>query len=768
MPNAAAADTGDETVDKLATNNAGVLDEVRARLRLCMDADGDNHEQGLNDLKFLGGDQWDERARKQRELDGRPCLTINKLPTFLHQVTNDQRQNVPSIKVSPVDDHADVKTAEIIQGMIRHMEYSSNADVAYDTAVNSAAAIGFGYFRLVTDFCSPESFDQDIKFKRIRNPFTVYFDPGSEEPDGSDAQFVIITSKMSRAEFKREYPKAEANADSNMSVGAGDPWRTDWLGKDFVRVAEYYRVVMQTATLIELSNGESGWKDQLIDMPEGVTIARERQSARKTIEWKKVTGLDVLEETVIKCDWIPVFPVYGDELDIDGKVVRAGLIRNAKDPARAYNYWMTAATEEVALRTKTPFIGAEGQFEGFEDDWNQANVRSFPYMEYKPVTLDGTLAPPPQRQQMADIPSGMLAMALHANDNIKATTGLFDSSLGDKGNATSGIQERAQQRQGDIANYHFTDNLMRSIRQAGRCIISMIPYYYDTKRVVRILGEDGAITHETVNEPVDPTQVTEQQQELMSINNLLHDLTVGEYDVTVKAGASYDTLRQEAVEQMIELGGKWPKLMDTSGDIIVGNMDFKGSQEAAARLKKTLPPGLADTDDEQGPVVQTAQGPVPVEQAAQMLAEAQQQVQALDAALQEAQAGIPVAQINADKDLQKAQLEAESRERVAQISAEASKDVAELKGMVTLLVEKMQPPPELESAVDEDLGEEGGEAGADKPDAMQALLQHLALQSRPTRKVISITAPSGLVYTGEIADEPQDEQPTMNAEQVMS
>jgi hypothetical protein len=487
--------------DKPATNDADIISEAKAFIELVVKTDGDNRTNGLDDLTFLAGDQWNAKAKRDRELDGRPCLTFNKLPTFLHQVTNDQRQNVPSINVSPVDSGADVKTALVLKGMIRHMEYASNADVAYDTAVNSAAAIGFGYFRLVTDYCKPDSFDQEIRFKRIRNPFTVYFDPYSEEPDGSDQRRCAISSKVAKQTFAQEFPDAQATT-SDFAVGIGDPTNKDWLWEDAIRVAEYYRIVEKSATLVELTNGEVGWKDKLLQMPPGVSIKRERKSGRRVVEWFKLTALEILERVEILCNWIPVFPVYGDEIDLDGKVIRAGIIRNAKDPARMYNYWMTSATEEVALRTKTPFIGAEGQFEGYEDDWSLANTRSLPYLEYKQVALDGNLAPAPQRQAMTDVPQGVLAMAMHANDNIKATTGLFDSSLGAQGTATSGIQERAQQRQGDIANFHFSDNLNRSIRQAGRCIISMAPNYYDAERIVRIMGDDGKLDFAELNKPI--------------------------------------------------------------------------------------------------------------------------------------------------------------------------------------------------------------------------------------------------------------------------
>lgn len=683
-----------EDKDKPAsgTDKDALVKEAKSYLELCIKVDGDNRDEGLDDLRKLAGDHWDDKDKRQRLLDRRPCFVINKLPTFLHQVTNDQRQNVPSIKVSPVDSNADIKTAETIQGLIRHIEYSSNADVAYDTAVNSAAAIGFGYFRLITDFCTPTSWDQDIRFRRIRNPFTVYMDPMSEEPDGSDQKRCMITSKMARQDFRREYPTAEAS-NEGFPLGMGDQSNSNWLGDDFVRIAEYYRIEQTAATAVQLSNGETGWKDQLISMPPGVTVKASRPSFRSKVMLYKITALDILESTEIKCKWIPVFPVYGDEIDLDGEVIRSGILRNAKDPQFMYDYWMTCATEEVAMRTRTPVVGAEGQFEGYEDDWESANTRNIPYLEYKMTTLDGQLAPPPQRQAMIDVPQGVLTMAMHANDNIKATTGLFDSSLGAMGNARSGTQERSQQRQGDMANFHFSDNLNRTVRHVGRCIISMLPGYYDAQRIVRIMGEDDSIKPAAINQPIPP----EQQQpdpETGAIKAILNDLTVGEYDVTVSAGPSYSTLRQEAADSMIQFGKSWPKLMDVAGDKVVKAMDWPGATEIAERIAKTIPPEIRGTDDgePQQPVVNTPKGPIPVDQAAQMLQEMDQHIQQLSQALQSAQSG-----------LDKARIDAESREKVAQINADAKSDVAELTGLVQLLIARIPPPPSLGDAVAADL-----------------------------------------------------------------
>jgi hypothetical protein len=665
-----------------------IIAEANARRARCLAFEADNVRDAKDDFQKLAGNHWPEDAVRQREIERRPCITVNKLPAFLHNVTNDQRQNKLGIKVHPVDDGSDIETAEVLQGLIRHVEYESGADAAYDTAGFHAAACGFGFFRIRTEYDREDSFDQVARFERFRSPFSVHPDPDAKEPDGSDQEYCFVDGTVARSEIARDYPGASA-AVSNEIDGTDDV---------MLLCSEYYRVEHSPATLVRLSNGETGWKDDLIDLPIGVWIADERKSHRRKVMWYKLTTsesvdrgavgapgcaetfTDIIGRAEIPCRWIPVFPVYGEELEIDAKVVRSGLIRHAKGPSVMYDYWMTAATEEVTLRPKAPFIGAEGQFEGHEKKWRLANVQTFAYLEYKPKTIGGQLAPAPQRQPMADIPSGVLQMAMHAADEIKATTGLFDSSMGARGTATSGVQEREQKRQGNVANFHFSDNLTRAVRHAGRCLVDMIPRIYDTERVVRILGDDEKVSHATINKPLERPELDEKTG---AVRTVLNDLTVGKYDVTVSAGASYSTRRQEASDAMVSFGQSWPKLMDVAGDKVVTAMDWPGAEEIAERIKRTIPPELLGDDGEEG----GGQGQQLPPEVLQIVQQAQQHIQQLESELRDAKTGI-----------EKARISAESSERVAQINANSKQDVEELKGWIAMLMESMRPPPSLNAA----------------------------------------------------------------------
>lgn len=693
------------TNENTNSKDDALITEIRDYLQICISADDKNREAALDDLVFVAGEQWDPRDRQQRALSGRPCLTINKLPTFLHQVTNDQRQNKMGAKIHPVGEE-DKEKAEIVQGLVRHIEYSTNSTVATGTATNSAATIGFGFYRLITRYCDEKSFDQEIAFKRIRNSFTVYMDPGIQEPDGSDQTRCLLSEKMPKSEFKRLCPEADLSGAQSLPFGTGDNPLKDWLGDDFVRVAEFYKIELDTATLVMTEAGPE-WEDDarkqnlqiLIDPKTGEPMTRE--SARRKVMWYKTNGIEVLDRAEIPCYWIPVFPVVGDEVDIDGKVIRSGLVRNAKDPARMYNYWMTAATEEVALRPKSKYIGAEGQFEGHEDEWAAANTSSAPYLEYRPTDFNGTLNPPPSRQPMADVPIGTVTMARAASDDIKATTGLFDSSLGNRGTATSGVQERAQQLQGDTANFHYQDNAKITYRHAIRCVVDMIPKVYDGARIVQIMGEDEKISSAAINGYLEDAV----------------DITTGKYDITIGVGPAYSTARQEATEALIEISKGWPQLMEIAGDKVVGSMDFHGSDEVAERIKRTIPAnilGEQEKGEDGQPQVMTPNGPVTLEQAAQMIGQLTQDAEMLTGELEKANAGIPKVQIDAQTKLQTTQMQEDSKVQVAQINAASrandaemsylsAQDVAELRGIIELLKLKIQPPPVLAEEVTSDM-----------------------------------------------------------------
>jgi hypothetical protein len=573
-------------------NDQKLLEEAKARFKLAEDAEAEIRREALDDLKFLVGDQWDAVIRKNREADRRPCLTINRLPQHVQQITNDQRQNRPSLKVHAVDDQADPETAKIIQGLFRHIEYNSSADSAYDTAFEATVCGGLGYFRALTEYADPLSFDQEILIKRIRNRFSVFFDPYSQEPDGSDANFAFIVDDISSDEFRSRYPKSKlASSGQWETLGAQSP---DWIKGDSVRIAEYFYREYKDEPICLLSNGAVIKKSEFPEgflLPEGVSIVNERVARVPTVKWRKINGCETLEKTDLPGFWIPIIPVYGSEYIVDGKRVLKGVVRDAKDSQRLYNVMKSAEIEAIGLAPKAPFVAEENQLEGYEADWETANQRNHSFLKYKAFSVNGTPLPPPQRMAFEPAVMAITQAAMGAAEDLKSTTGIYDAALGARSNETSGKAILARNNQAQTSNYHYVDNLTRSLKHLGRILIAWIPEIYDTYRALRIVGEDGEQRVVKVNGPFEDKG-----------KEVLYDFSVGKYDVTVDTGPSFATKRLEATQFMQEMVRSYPPTMQLAGDLVVKNMDVPGSAELAERFKKTLPPNLQDNPEKPGQI----------------------------------------------------------------------------------------------------------------------------------------------------------------------
>jgi hypothetical protein len=598
--------------DKLAT--------MRHRLTVAISAYSNSRDDELDDLKFMAGSpdnqwQWPQDVLSTRgsvqgqTINARPCLTINKLPQHVKQVTNDQRQNRPSGKVIPANDIADPEMAEIFDGIVRHIEYMSDADVAYDTACENQVTYGEGYFRILTEYCEDDTFDQDIKIGRIRNSFSVYMDPMIQDPCGSDAQWCFITEDISKEEYERLYPDAMPIS-SIQQQGAGDQAISQWLSQETVRIAEYFRIEYEKAEL-QLFPGEmtafKGSMEAKQMQAMGFEPTRTRSVDRKKVMWMKTNGFEVLEEREWAGKWIPVIRVIGNEFEVDGEIHISGIVRNAKDAQRMYNYWVSQEAEMLALAPKAPFIGYGGQFEGYEQQWKTANTTNWPYLEVNPDVTDGagSVLPLPQRAAPPLPQTGLIQAKLGASDDIKATTGQYDSALGQTSNERSGRAILARERQADTGTYHYVDNLARAVRYCTRQLVDLIPKIYDTRRVARIIGIDGETDMARID-PNQPEPVRKIMDEKGVVIEKIYNPGVGRYDVVVTTGPSYMTKRQEAMDAMSQILQGNPNLWAVAGDLFVKNMDWPGAQEMSERLRKTIDPAiLADQDED--PALQAAQ-----------------------------------------------------------------------------------------------------------------------------------------------------------------
>jgi hypothetical protein len=560
-----------------------IVAEAQERLEAAWIQDRENREDAFNDLKFLAGDQWPNEVRLMREAQNRPCLTINRLPQFVNQVANGVRQNPPAIKAIPAGGEATAELAEIYSGLLRQVQYRSNATHVFANAVYYAVACGIGHFRVVTQYADEAGFDQEILIKRIQHPLSVFWDPAAIEPSRSDAGYCLISEMIGRKEFQKRFPGAAMTdfaAPEDLSAESG----LFWANRDAVRVCEYWVKRPHERTIARLASGETF--DITEAEPEalrGLEISAERKVRSHKVEHYLLSGEEVLEgPNPWAGRYIPIFPVIGSETALETKVIRSGLIRFSRDPQQLYNFWRSAAAEAIALAPRAPFVATPSMIAKFKGQWDTQNTVARPYLLYEPdPDVPGGR---PMREPPPDIPAALIQESAIASDEMKATTGIYDAALGARSNEISGVAIRARESQGGIGALHYQDNLLATLNHLGTALIDLIPKIYDSERTVRILREDESHVPVRINLPVT------------GINGktvLANDLTLGTFDVRVKIGPSYATRRAEAADSMLQFVAAVPQAASVAGDLVARNMDWPGADEIAERLRRMLPPQIS-------------------------------------------------------------------------------------------------------------------------------------------------------------------------------
>jgi hypothetical protein len=614
---------------------------------------------GLADARFaLLGEQWPQEIADQRQREGRPTLTMNHMPKYIRQVTNDARQNKPQVKIRPVDGGADVKIAEVYGGLIRQIESASDADIAYDTAAFCAVTQGVGFWRVDIDYACDDSWDYDICVNRIPNPLAVTFDPLSKAGDASDWRGCFVVEEMEKKEFEELYPGAD-------TAGWKDsPWQESWFSGDMVRRAEYWQRKEIERKIWLMSDGQVIDEDTLkredvraqLDAA-GITAGRSKKVPSYKIIHKIMSGAETLEETEWAGTLIPIVPVFGEEFWIEGRRYWRSLIHHGKDAQRNFNYWRSAGTELVALAPKAPFIGPKG-FIGTgtqAEKWGSANAESHSFLEY-----DGQV--PPERSPFAGVPSGVLQEAQLAAEDMREIIGINLSGFGvqEQGGPESGRALRMRRSEGDTGTFHFHDNLSRAVRYSGRVMVELIPKVYNTERVLRILGDDGTQNMVPVNQPI-----------VINGQEMTFDLTVGKYDVAVDVGPSFTTRREEAVESMTSFIQAYPPAAPILADMIAKASDWPDSAKVAKRMESMLPPAIRAAD-----AGQPAPPPEPPPE--------------VQAEMAKAQASMQIAQQKAQQDFMLEQQKAENRAKIEQQQAMADIEVERQKAIAQMEMERQK------------------------------------------------------------------------------
>lgn len=658
-----------------------IIQEARERYEYAREQWAPIYAQVREDLRFsdpTGPEQWPEQVKRERQnAEGgpRPCLTFDQTGQFIRQVINTARRNKPAIKYLPVDDEADPKLAEILQGLARQTEHQSRADVAYWTSLDSAARGGLGYFRMILEEVPNAQVNGQLcaKIVRVVDFETVLPDPDFVEPDGSDMAYGFVEEVVPRRRFEKQYPNAKQI-----------DWQTDkggWFTKDHVRVCEYYRVVDRTENLIDAGGKqyteEEYWQAYQADpmLPPGIPSSR----TTRVVEHYKLTGEEVLEQSVFPGEYVPIFPVLGNEQWEEGKRKLSGVIRIARDPQIAYNIERNSQIETVALMPKAPYTAPAEAIEGYENQWKRANSSNQAFLPYNHIDDQGNPLPPPQRTMPPTIAAGWADLSERSKADLQAAMGQFEASVGNNPNSQSGRAVLALQDKADVGTYHYVDNLALSISHCGRVLTQVWPVIYDQPQIVRVLGEDDDMQFVRVDPSMQQAYAempSPDGAKVISINP-----GVGKYDVRVTTGPAFQTRQIEAAAEIGEMVNGNPQMMSLLGDVWVKMRNFPEADKIARRLRAMLPPQVQQAENEE------AQAQMPPE-VVQALQGAAAEISSLRQQLQQAQQ-------QAQQAERKAMIDAQSRERVAQINAAAKYDQTELQIAGDLLRQGMTPPPSM-------------------------------------------------------------------------
>lgn len=590
-----------------------ILERARRRWKQADEAEGDNRTKEADDIKFAAASpddnfQWpkdilDQRLNKEQEGGPRPCLTINPLPTHIRQVTNEQRMNRPQIKVRPADDMGDVKVAKVYDGLFRHIQVASEADLSYDTACDWQVAGGEGFFRILTEYCDEMSFDQDIVIAPIADRFKVYLDPIGllHHPAGKKCKWGFIIEDLPKEDYETEHGE---NPIDWAEAGVGD--QLDWFpNKDTVRIAEYFEIEEKPGTLLLWSNEETSLEGE--PRPQGVTAVEKPVKTRNTripvCIWRKLNGQHVLKTTEMPTKYVPIVRVVGNQWIVEGKPIISGLVRNAKDAVRMYNYNASMEVELNSLAPRAPISAMVEQIEGHEDLYRSANRLNLGVLPYNAVTDEATgqivTVAPPQRMQPVMPQVGIIEAKRAAADDIKKTTGQFDPSLGNNPQSKSGIALQREQVKSEVGTFHYVDNLARALRYAGCIMLDMAPKVYTGKRVLRILGEDGEPDQVLLDPSINGAVQAVKGEQGEDVGEA-YRLDFGKYDLVVTTGPSFTTKRQEASEFLTNAiqSAKDPVMAQVLTYLALKSNDWAGAEEATEMVKKLLPKGLVP--DEKG------------------------------------------------------------------------------------------------------------------------------------------------------------------------
>ncbi len=698
-----------EHAGDMSDEDLELLEEAYERFQYASEWEANFRDLFVQDVKFANADsdngwQWPDDLRRDRMINRRPALTINKVQNHINLVVNDGRQNKAAIEIKPAGKESSFQAAQGLEALVRNIEYQSTATAIYDDMAQNQVEGGIGYGRIISLYPDPRSFNQELRIAPVQNHLNVFLDPDIKQKNGSDARFGFIFEDITKDEYEREFDEDAPVATSPFGLGLG----ADWIKANHVRVAEYYRIDCRNDELIYFKHADQEALFLRSEVPRGMKRAlrlaeaalkdgsaeqgvevKTRPTEIKRLQWYKIGAHRIIDRREYPTQYVPIFRFVGRERVIDNKLERKGLTRTLKDAQRMYNYNSSAEAEAAAIATKTNWLAALESISGNETAWNRSNVDNKAVLTYRHKDRDGDPIPPPQRIDPAKSAEAYLQGMEIASRELEMASGQGPAQFGKPTKERSGIAIQQTQRQGDILTFDFIDNQALGIQYAGMILLDWIPHCYDTKQVVQVLDKDGTERMLTIDpqatSPYEEQKVQDQVQAVLNPN-------IGRYKVQAQAGPAYATQRQEAWNAFVQIITGAPDLINEIGDLMFLSADFPMADEIAQRIRrkiKQLAPWLLD-DNAVNPQVQQLNQQL--QQAGQQLAELLQQLAEKDRKLRDQTHDIAIKAAQAEDGMRKtdiASYDAHSKRITAVSNAQLDLDRAGEHGELTELIKSM-------------------------------------------------------------------------------
>lgn len=579
------------------------LDAMRQDYDDDLGSDKLNRDAAVEDLRFMAGDQWSDDVRLRRNAARKPTFTFNRLPAFVAQIVGHRLQNETTIKVV-ADEGADTTVAQVREDLLRNIQKVSKAEKAYDNALLNCVICGIGNFKIALDYRAPDVWEQDIVIKPITDALAVVWDRMSREPTGKDATHVFETFVVTKKQFKKDYPWAQT-ADWTTDFGwLNDTTMNGWVTVDDVRIVSYWRMCTEKRILALMTNGSTVDITDRAQDPATLAEVLVGQDGNPVIrevdmpyaEQYVCAGKDILEGPYrLPISRVPIFRVPGWEVQVGAWRHRWGLVRFLKDPQRLHNYWRSIIGEKLLSTPRAVWLATQEAVTGRESAFRASHISDDPLLIW-----NGEGGQEPHRVEPAQIQDALIGEAEMTNQDLKDISNIHEANLGMPSNEVSGAAIMARQRVSDTGTVIYHENLNDAIEECGRVCDELIPFTYDTPRVIKTLGSDGKDTAQVINDEFNPNSI---------------DITAGRYLVSVTTGPSYATKRIETTAAMLATLQVAPQMFQYIADLWVENQDWPGAEEIARRLRLAMDPSMLDPDQVTPQQAQAAQAKAQGQQA---------------------------------------------------------------------------------------------------------------------------------------------------------